>query len=286
MTVQGNIVVTGVSSGIGWAMAHRFVRAGYRVFGSVRTEADGQRLSSGLGSGLVPLIMDVTDVESIGSAVHQVEKHLEGGGLDLLINNAGIVVPGPTALLSIDDYRKQFEVNLFGVIATTQAFLPLLGAGRSGPTPPGRIFNISSASGQLAAPFMGPYCASKHALEAFSHSLRRELLIYGIDVIIIGPGMIKTPIWDKASSIKPAFERSDYGEIIRRFRDGRLKASERGMEAETFADRLFQIAQIKRPRARYAVTNRWFTHWIIPRYLLSHRMFDRVIRRMFGVKKT
>ena len=207
MDHKGNIVITGTSSGIGKALAEKFTREGYRVFGSVRKIQDAEDLKRELGSLYVPLVFDVIDEEAVRSAITKVKNQLTNEGIDLLINNAGISIPGACAMMSTDDFRQQFEVNLFGLISVTNAVLPLLGAERNYPYPRGKIINIGSVSGQLSYPFMAPYCASKAALEGYSHSLRRELLIYGIDVIIIGPGPIKTPIWDKVPEIE-----DEYGE--------------------------------------------------------------------------
>ena len=186
------IVITGVSTGIGYAATAVFIQRGYHVFGSVRKAADAKRLQAEMGAQFTPLLFDVTDKVGVQTAVSQVRAALGEKNLTALINNAGIVTPGPLMHMPSDSFRQQFQVNLFGLFDVTQAFLPLLGARKHNAGLPGRIINISSVSGKIAYPFMGAYAASKHALEAYSDSLRRELMLYGIDVILIQPGTTRT----------------------------------------------------------------------------------------------
>ena len=169
----GVVVLTGVSTGIGASTAGLLVQKGFHVFGGVRREEDGERLRSQLGVGFTPLLFDVTDQSAIERAVVEVDQALSGATLAGLVNNAGIGIGGPLALLPLDSFRHLLEVNLIGAVAVTQAFLPLLGCDRARTGRPGRIVNISSVGGKRAMPFMAPYSASKHALEAVSESLRR-----------------------------------------------------------------------------------------------------------------
>ena len=163
-----SVVITGVSTGIGYGCAADLCRRGYRVFGSVRTAGDAERLQRELGNAFTPLVFDVTDAGAVKEAAAQVKSAVGNEGLSGLVNNAGISKPGPLATLPPDDVRQHFEVNVMGVVHAVQAFLPLLRRAK------GRIVNISSVSGRIAYPFMGPYAASKHALEALSDSLRRS----------------------------------------------------------------------------------------------------------------
>lgn len=283
--MRGNIVITGVSTGIGYAALEKFISEGYRVFGSVRKAKDAAHLQSKFGDPFVPLIFDVTKSQSIHKAAFEVSTLVADEGVKLLINNAGVAVTGPTTLLDVDDYRFQFEVNLFGLIEVTKAFLPLLGASKNSIYPPGKIFNISSVSGEMAYPFMSAYVASKHALEGFSKSLRMELLIYGIDVIIIGPGAIKTPIWEKVEPIDEETKNSDYGSIVDHFRKIMLEEVKDAMAVEKLAHKIYDIFIDNKPRARYAILNQRWSKWIIPRYFLSHRQLDKFVRKMFFGKK-
>ncbi len=277
---KGNIVITGASSGIGLYTAKKFAQEGFRVFGSVRKEADAVRVREFVGDGFVPLLFDVTDHEAVRTEARRVADMIGSEGLSLLINNAGIAVSGPTTMIDLEDYRHQFEVNFFGLIATTQAFLPLLGATHDRTFAPGKIFNISSVSGKVVYPFLGPYCSSKFAVEGFSHALRREMLLYGVDVVIIGPGAIKTPIWGKAPEIEGDIAASDYGKILGGFRKAMMKEAEEGMEVDQFADKVYDIYVRGRPRVRYAILRDKFKKWTVPRYLLTDRMMDRLIRKM------
>jgi NAD(P)-dependent dehydrogenase (short-subunit alcohol dehydrogenase family) len=276
-----SILITGASTGIGYACAEAFSQKGYRVLASVRKKEDGTRLVEHLGDRVVPVLFDVTDRESIARSVSIVEKHTDGQGLAGLINNAGIAITGPITLLDVDQYRHQFEVNLFGVIEVTKAYLPLLGAGKGSPFPPGRILNISSVSGAIAFPFMSPYASSKFALEGFSHALRRELMIYGIDVVIIAPGPIKTPIWGKDQGLPDGLRESDYGPGFKRFSDRTRRIAEEAMEANVMAEKVVKIYEKKNPKVRYTIQNDKFKSYTIPRYLIPARTLDRMISKLF-----
>src|ERR1700686_3275899 len=182
-----SIVVTGSSTGIGWGIAKVLIGKGFRVFGSVRKAADGERLSREFGPNFMPLIFDVTDVAAVAEAADQVAAALGGETLFGLVNNAGIAVAGPLLYLKLDEFRQQIEINLTGQLIVTQAFAPLLGADRSRKGEAGRIVMISSVGGKNANPFLGPYNASKFGLEGMAEALRRELMIFGIDVIVVAP---------------------------------------------------------------------------------------------------
>src|SRR5215469_18875207 len=192
MAAMNSVIITGASTGIGEACALRLVSRGFRVFAGVRKELDGGALKQKASDRLTPIILDVTDAASIKSAAAAVAEALGGEGLSGLVNNAGIAIAGPLEFLPIDELRNQFEVNVIGQIAVTQAFLPLLRKGH------GRIVNMGSIAGKSALPFIGPYCASKFALEALTDSLRMELLPWNIPVSIIEPAYVTTPIWQKS----------------------------------------------------------------------------------------
>jgi NAD(P)-dependent dehydrogenase (short-subunit alcohol dehydrogenase family) len=170
------------------------------VFGSVRKREDASRLQGEFGDMFVPLLFDVTDEPAVRAEAAKVSPLLGAGTLDGLVNNAGIEVAGPLAHLTTDEFRYQLEVNLLGPFVVTKAFLPLLGTDPARKGAPGRIINISSTGGRIAGPFMGAYAASKFGLEGYSDSLRRELFLFGIDVIVIRPGAIVTPIWEKSDT--------------------------------------------------------------------------------------
>ena len=279
-----NILITGVSTGIGYSLCKIFLENGCRVFGSVRNSDDAKRLSDDLGDNFHPLVFDVTDHKSVYASVAGVQKAINGKGLACLINNAGIAVGGPVMFTSLEDYQRQFNVNLFGAIAVTKAYLPLLGAVKNYDSKPGKILNMSSVSGQIAFPFLSPYCASKFALEAFGDSLRRELLLYGIDVISIEPGPIKTPIWRKSPELSDEVMKSDYGPIMENFQYKVRKSAKQGMESDDLAKEVYRIFKKKNPKTRYVFLNNKFTNFTIPRYFISSRKFDGIIKKMFFSK--
>ena len=277
-----NILITGTSTGIGYSLAKVFINQGYRVFGSVRKKEDAERLKKEFSEQFHPLIFDVTDHDAVAASVSEVKNVIKDEGLACLINNAGVAISGTIIHTSIKDFQHQFDINLFGVIAVTKSYLPLLGALKDYENKPGKIINISSVSGVIAFPFLSPYCASKFALEAFSDSLRRELLIYGIDVIKIAPGAIKTPIWKKSEKISQEVLNSDYGPSIKKFQQYTRKSAQAAMESDELARRILKVFLKKRPRTRYTFLNNKFTNYTIPRHFISARIFDGFIKKMFS----
>ena len=274
-----SVVVTGVSTGIGWGITKVLIEKGFRVFGSVRRTQDAERLSRDFGKNFVPLIFDVTDELAVRAAAQQVHEQLNGETLFGLVNNAGIAVPGPLIHLSIDDFRRQLEVNLVSVLIVTKAFVPLLGMDRSLHGNPGRIINISSVGGKSGNPFLGAYAASKHGLEGFSESLRRELMLYGIDVIIIGPGAVATPIWDKGeqADISPYID-TDYVQAIRRMQKFMVESGRQGYPPEKVGEVVWQALTAAKPHVRYAVIPGQSFRRII-QMILPKRMVDRIIAK-------
>ena len=271
-------MITGASTGIGYGAARQFVQRGYTVFGSVRTQPDADRLRHELGDKFIPLLFDVTDAGAVARAVEEVTAHLAGSGLGGLINNAGIAIGGPLQEQPMDTIRQHFDVNVFGLLQVTQAFLPLLGARENHPVRPGRIQNISSVNGQVAIPFMGAYVGSKHAVEGMSHSLRREVSRFGVEVIIVGPGAVKTPIWGKGINLDP-YKNSAYYPAMQRFLKQVQAAEARGFSIDYIGERLVQIHEAKRPRIRYALVSKKLTGWILPR-LLPARALDWILERV------
>ena len=280
-----SIVITGVSTGIGYATAEELVKLGYHVFGSVRKAEDGERVQAELGERFTPLLFDVTDHEGIETAVSQVKITIGEDNLIGLVNNAGISVLGPLMYMDLAEFRHQFEVNLFGLLDVTQQFLPLLGARKGAPQPRGRIIMISSVSGQIAYPFFGAYAASKHALEGLSDALRRELILYGIDVAVVEPGTTQTPIINKASQHASKYSDTDYSAILDK------------IQAETVADRqnsaipVEKVANIiveallkENPQTRYPVPRKKLSGWLIPR-LLPDRWLDRITAFKLGIHR-
>ena len=215
-----SVVITGASTGIGWATAKLLLDRGFRVFGSVRKQADADRLKNEFGANFIPLLFDVTDEAAVWPPPREVRAALGGETLAGLVNNAGIAVAGPLLELAADEFRRQMDVNVIGPIIATQAFAPLLGSDPSLKGTPGRIVMISSVAGKNGNPLTSAYSASKFGIEGMSESLRRELMLFGIDVIIVAPGAVKTPIWDKADEVDiSAYKNSPYFPALEKVRE-------------------------------------------------------------------
>lgn len=278
-----SVVVTGVSTGIGHATATALVKNGFRVFGSVRKIKDAERLCRELGDRFIPLLFDVTDEAAVRAGAALVEEELNGYTLEGLVNNAGIAIAGPLSHLPIDEYRMQMDVNLVGPLIVTQAFLPLLGLDAKRQGKPGRIVNISSLAGRIGLPFLGPYSVSKHGMEGFSESLRRELMFYGIDVITIGPGQIATPIWDKGEemNVEP-YKHLEIASAMERSQQHFIEEGKRGLPPQHIAELIHKVLTEKSPKTRYAVIPDHFKNWTLP-LLLPARLVDWLISKQYGL---
>ena len=278
-----NVVVTGVSSGIGHALTRELAGRGYRVFDSVRKQEDAGRLKAELGTSFGPLVFDVTDGEAVLRAAGEVEAVVGDGGLAGLINNAGIVIPGPLMHQPIEEVRAHLETNAIGLVSVTQAFLPLLGARTPRAHPPGRIVNISSTEGKVSSPFLSAFAGSKHAVESVSDSLRRELLPYGIDVVVIGAGPVETGNWSKSTEGRvEAYAGTDYARTLARFFEVATNARKGAYSSGEFARRAADAFEAKRPRTRYAIVSSKLANWTVPS-LLPDRLYDRLIGRIVGL---
>jgi NAD(P)-dependent dehydrogenase (short-subunit alcohol dehydrogenase family) len=250
--MSGHVVITGASTGIGEATARHLAARGFEVLAGVRKDSDAERIEA---AGLRAIKLDVTDEASVASAGEQIEEAAGGSGLAGLVNNAGIAVSGPVEHVPVADFREQLEVNVLGQVAVTQRLLPLLRAGG------GRIVNISSIGGRIALPLAGPYAASKFALEAISDSLRRELRGQGVEVVVVEPGGIKTPIWEKGTETANRIEdamppggEQRYGALARAIRREAEKiATDRGLPPLAVAEVVHEALTATRPRTRYLV---------------------------------
>ena len=222
-----SVVITGASTCIGWATAKLLLDRGFRVFGSVRKQADADRLKTQFGANFIPLLLDVTNEAAVLAAAREVRAALKGETLTGLVNNAGIAVAGPVLELAADEFRRQMDVNVIGPIISTQAFGPLLGSDPSLKGPKGRVVMISSVAGRSGNPLMAAYSASKHAIEGLSESLRREMMLFGIEVVIIAPGAVKTPIWSKAEEVDiSSYKNSPFFPALERIRKFMLQLGE------------------------------------------------------------
>jgi hypothetical protein len=278
-------LITGVSSGIGRGIASVLIKNGWRVYGSVRKAADARAFEVELGANAKGLVFDVSDEAAIAAAAKRLAGELGAEGLAALVNNAGISVHGPLQFVSLDRVRQQLEVNVVGVLAVTQAFLPLLGAGEQARKNPGKIINISSVSGRRALPFFGPYAASKFALEAINDSLRRELIIYGIDVIAIEPGPIQSEIWGKAlSSDLTAYDKTPYRDAIARIVKMAENVTARALPAEDVGRLALRILNNARPKTRYIIQRGGIWPFLL-QSLPPDRVVDRAAARALGLKR-
>ncbi len=278
--VKGAVMITGASTGIGRATALHLAQLGYRVFAGVRKTADADALTASGAAGLSPVMIDVTDQQSIAAAAAHVKQAMGTTLFTGLVNNAGIGVGGPGEFLSLPELRRQLEVNFVGQLAVIQAFIPMLRTSR------GRIVNISSVGGKAATPFLAPYAASKFALEALSDCLRSELKPWGIEVALIEPGAVQTAIWDKSRDTVDEVTRSLPPEGLRLYADeiarmGRLVAAQEGMAipAERVAQAIAHALTARRPRTRYLVGTdaklMALFHWILP-----DRAYDALLAMM------
>jgi NAD(P)-dependent dehydrogenase (short-subunit alcohol dehydrogenase family) len=276
----GAVVITGASTGIGAACALHLARLGYQVFAGVRQARDGEALQQQSACPLTPLQLDVTDARSLREATEFVRARVTNDALHGLINNAGIVVAGPLEAVPIADFRRQLEVNVVGQVAVTQAFLPMLRRGR------GRIINMGSIAGRAALPLMSPYAASKFALEAITDALRLEVRQSGIQVSIIEPGAIATPIWEKSSKDAEALEASCSPEMreryaalvhgVKRAVDG---AAMRAIPVDAVVAAVVHALTSPRPKTRYLVG--WDAKvraWMVK--LLPDRLADKLLMRV------
>ena len=264
------VIVTGASGGLGFATSTLLVQRGFRVFGTLLEHEDSAPLER---AGVTPVRLDQTRTASIRDAAARIDELLGGMPLAGLVNNAGIADGGPIELLDIEAMRQVFEVNVIGMVAVTQAFIPALRAAK------GRIINISSVSGRLAVPFLAPYCASKFALEAISDCLRRELQPFGVEVVVIQPAVMRTPIWDKAlEQDLDRYRGTPYEPVIAKAQRRIRKGRERGLDPAEVARVIADALTVVNPPIRIPVVRNWKTH------LISLWMPDRFLDRMIARK--
>jgi NAD(P)-dependent dehydrogenase (short-subunit alcohol dehydrogenase family) len=274
-----SVVITGASSGIGWATAKLLLDRGFRVFGSVLEQADADRLKGEFGASFTPLLFDVTDQAAVLAAAREVRAALAGETLAGLVNNAGVAVSEPALELPVAEFRRLMEVNFIGTVIVTQAFAPLLGADSEFKGPKGRIVMMSSVAGISGFPLSSAYSASKHAIEGLSESLRRELMLFGIDVIIVAPGVVKTPIWhhlDRAIAGNSPYDTA---------RENALKflrhVIELGLPPEKIAEVILKALTSASPKVRIQITRN--QTWDLVSDWLPKRLVDRLIAKRLGL---
>jgi NAD(P)-dependent dehydrogenase (short-subunit alcohol dehydrogenase family) len=287
MTNTRSVLVTGASTGIGHAIATDLAMAGIRVFGSVRSQQDADALVAATPTGaptIIPVLLDVQDTASVRAAADTIEQQLGTDGLWGLVNNAGISVASPLEYIPEDAFQLQMDVNLTGVLRCVQAFLPLL------KRTSGRVVNISSISGRVAFPMIGAYATSKYALEGLSDALRLELGVHGMEVSVVQPGSIATPIWERSRARAtelltqvPEHGITEYRQMIDQAVGTTENHGEEAGDPQLVANVVRHALTAKRPRTRYQVGKDAKILLFLRRWLLSDRRLDKLIRRNLGV---
>jgi NAD(P)-dependent dehydrogenase (short-subunit alcohol dehydrogenase family) len=279
------LVITGVSSGIGLETAKNAVGRGAWVFGSVRTGDDAVRVGRELGHGFTPLIFDVRDEAAVNAEAERLSEILDGQTLSGLVNNAGVAIPGPMLAQPIDELREVLDTNLLGTVLVTRAFAPLLGADRAMQGPPGRIVNMTSIAGILGQPFLSGYVASKHGVEGLSDTLRRELQVFGIDVVVVGPAPVRTPIWDKAEHYKGRYVGTAWGEAFDRGVTTLVEAGRHhSLEPQAIAELVWEALTIKSPKPRYSPAQHPILEQGLAR-ILPRPLLDKLFGGFLGLRK-
>jgi NAD(P)-dependent dehydrogenase (short-subunit alcohol dehydrogenase family) len=283
-SMRGSVVVTGASTGIGWGTVKVLRARGFHVYGSVRSGQDAERLSTEFGAGFTPLLFDVTDRPAVFEASQAVKAALNGEPLCGLVNNAGIAIPGLLMMMQPQEVEHQLAVNVTGTLNVTQAFAPLLGAKPGFHGRPGRIVMMSSVGGTSATPFLGAYNTSKFALEGMSEALRRELMRYGVDVLVIAPGAVKTPIWGKNQVLsEPRYAEGPYAGALEKMRALVRDSAATGLEPEIIGEAVYQALTAPHPPVRRVITPTPVQHFLTNH--LPKRMVDRMIAKMLGLKR-
>tara|TARA_Y100000389_G_scaffold57462_1_gene53477 strand:- start:13900 stop:14769 length:870 start_codon:yes stop_codon:yes gene_type:complete len=281
-----SVLVTGVSSGIGKAIAEELLNNDFFVIGSVRKKEDAKYFEDNYSKNFKKVMFDVTKKKEIETAKKEVEKILSENKSYLcsIVNNSGIALGGPVRYLDVDIFRKQFEVNFFGLIEVTKCFLDLLIENNKYEMK-NKIINIGSISGKRAYPFVAPYTSSKHALEGFSDALRRELLIHNLDVVLIQPGPIKSAIWEKAPSIEDnPFLKTEYEIPLRKFFKGYIQMGMNGLNPQIIGQRVVKILMTNKPKTRYVITPQKIKNYLMPGFL-PDRWVDKLTGKMLGLIK-
>ena len=274
-----SILITGVSSGIGHGTLSYFVKKGFHVYGSVRNSKDANKLKKIFRENFTPLIFDVTKEAQVKEAASIVKKDLKNSNLLALVNNAGVAISGPILLQKVKDFEKQININLNGAFRVLKFFAPLCGAEKNNNSKKGVIFNISSISGKIGMPGVGAYTASKFGLEGLSHSLRRELIRYGVDVVIIGPGPIKSEIFDKIDKkFLETLKKSDYAKVAKNIPKRMKNAKKIAFPPEEVGKLIFNALHDPNRKTRYTITPNKLMYWTLP-MLITDRMLDKMVTK-------
>ena len=280
-----SVLITGASSGIGRETCKKFLMHGYIVFGSVRSSDDAKKLCKEMKENFHPLIFDITNYKSVEKSKTIVKQLLGNNRLDVLINNAGIAILGPLEYMDINEFERQLNVNLKGNLICTRVFLPLLGTDLELKGKPGLIINISSAlGGKIGAPFYGAYCASKHALEGLSESLKRELGLFGIKVVVISPGAVSTPIWNKVNYQEELekYKETQYNLPYKKNLDLLYELNKTKLTAKKVSEFIYKVSLIKRPKRKYYIIKNLTLSFIL---LAPKFVVDVCFKKYFSLTK-
>eukprot|EP00884_Botryococcus_braunii_P007527 jgi/Botrbrau1/16776/Bobra.150_2s0011.1 len=281
---QGAVVVTGASSGIGFAICKELQSLGFQVYGNVINEKEAEDLQKATNKSIQPLIFDVRDAATVKEAANLVRRDLAGQTLRGLINNAGVMQFGPLLYQPVSEFQQHLDVNVVGVFNVMQAFVPLLGADRTLQGSPGRVVQNSSICGTTSVPFLGAYSASKQAMEGLSQAWRRELLPFGIDVVIVAPGAVKTRIWENALSVSGQYMSCEYRPALEKWVANIKESGENGASPEETAKVFVEALTAKNPRVFTSVSGGPpLPLWALK--LLPQRLIDQGMARSFGLNR-
>lgn len=274
--MQKNILITGVSSGIGADAARTLIANGFTVVATVRKSEDEARLNEMYGEKIKVLKLDLTDLSEIEKIPGLLKQKYEIEQLYGLLNNAGIALAAPFAYQPFGEIQDIIQLNILSVMKLTQVMLPML-------KPGSRIVNISSVAGKNAAPFLAIYAASKHAIEGFSEAIRKEFILLGIKVVIVAPGSIKTPIWKKGFEvIKVAYKQSVFAEPFSRFMKIAQNAERNALEVTVVSADILEAFTTESPKVRYAPIPNRFANWYLP-MLIPAKMYDYLSAKTLGL---
>ena len=281
MSNKKYVLITGVSSGIGYDAVRFLTNKGYHVFGSVRKEADKIRLTNDYPENFTCLQFDVTKKEEVKNSFSKVKEILGNQNLEALVNNAGLALGGPIELMDDDKFRYQMEVNLFSVRTVTNIFLPLLKGDRKKKIQGGKIIMISSISGVFNTPFNGAYCVSKHAMESLAEIYRRELMMYNIDVVSIQPGPIESKLWSKNIDQYPEYDGTDYEQLLEKSNKVMKAAKRNALPAETISKLIYKILT-RKTRLHFIVNKNWLPTVLIIKFIPARWMDRFFYKQLFS----
>lgn len=279
--MQKTVVITGASTGLGFDFVRALLAADFQVVATVRKLEDQENLKKVYGEKLRTILLDVVNLGDV-EKLPELLKSMGISELAGLINNAGVAMAGPFMHQDFSEVQYTMQVNVLSLMKVTQVLLPMLGA-RENAKSPGRIINISSVAGKSVVPFLTTYAASKHAVEGFSEGLRREMMLYGIKVIVIGPGTIKTPIWEKGFvSVKEKYNQTKFAKSFQKFIAIALNGASNGLETSEVSKCVVHAMTAKNPAFRYAPVPQKWVNWYLPK-LIPEKIYDRLTAKLLDL---